>query len=294
MIAAARGASKYISFLTCAKNRLSIDSRVCGQEMNLKDIILEGMVYDILKAILIGSIATIGLDTIFSQVFNLIHTRRQHVLFVTWVGLILTFSFFEFGPHQIAPDLNARILQVITGHDDKTNSQYAIATITIINRGTMPTVLTNWRLSMEHNGVTYDAAFPIMPDTFAFHSPKTAETNVPTSVVFEKGDELRTKSLDPIEIGSLLSGILFAQFQNVDPSIFTQEVLYKVYFQDVTGREYLATFSSTAKQSASVAVVPGIKMTAMCPVDPTATINYIAWLRENCPTCLRERSVKYQ
>jgi hypothetical protein len=153
----------------------------------------------------------------------------------------------------------------------------------IVNKGSMPSILRNWQIAIEHGGVSYAGTLPPTANGFTINFPNaTPENEFPLSLTYDKSEEVKNKALQPIHVGSMLSGILFARFSNLDQSIFTQESIYKVTFQDVTGRQYVAIMAATAQRSPEV-IAPGVRVKAICPITPSERFDYKEWLEFNLP-----------
>ncbi len=148
--------------------------------------------------------------------------------FVLFLTLI-----YAVGTRGQEPELSASIQSVFVGNGQTDHDNIVAIALNVINTGTMQTIVKNWRVSIEANGQTYSAAFPLMPESFTFREIPSATPNQPTSVTLHSSDNLLEKSLSPIQVGAMSPGVLFVVFQNVDKSVFKAGVTYNVAFEDV-------------------------------------------------------------
>ena len=215
--------------------------------------------------LLVPLIMSTALGGMIRVAFGRLKERREQIAFgVGSFALFLTLI-YALGNRTQEPILAASIQSVFIGDGSTDHESIGAIALNVINTGTMQTIVKNWRVSVEANGQKYDAVFPIMPESFTFRNIPSVSPNQPTSITLHSSDNLLEKSLTPIQVGALLPGVLFIAFQNVDRSVFKTGVTYTVTFEDVFSRLYSTQVKSSAS-IANVALLPGVKMDAVCPM----------------------------
>jgi hypothetical protein len=199
--------------------------------------------------------------------FGKLKRRKEQIAFGVGSFVLFLTLVYALGSPTQRPELSASIHSVIVGSGTTDHDSIAAITLNVVNTGTMQTIVKNWQVYVEGNGQRYDAVFPIMPDNFVFNSIPAVSPNQPISITLHKSDSLLEKSLQPIQVGAMLPGILFVAFQNVDRSVFKAGVIYNVVFEDVFSRRYSTQITSNAS-IATIGLTPGVKMEAVCPVPP--------------------------
>src|SRR5713226_6601028 len=189
-------------------------------------------------------------------------TRKEQIAFGVASFVLFLTLIYAVGTRGQEPELSASIQSVFVGNGQTDHDNIVAIALNVINTGTMQTIVKNWRVSIEANGQTYSAAFPLMPESFTFREIPSATPNQPTSVTLHSSDNLLEKSLSPIQVGAMSPGVLFVVFQNVDKSVFKAGVTYNVAFEDVLSRQYATQIRSTASIG-TVGLLPGLKMDAI-------------------------------
>lgn len=217
--------------------------------------------------VLVPLIMSTALGGIIAVAFGRLKQRKEQLAFGVGSFVLFLALVYAVGTRPLAPALSGSIQTALSGNMPNDRDTIVIFTINVINAGTMQTIVKNWKVSAKANNRSYNAVFPTMPDNFIFNNIPQTVPNQPTSITFHKTDSILEKSLTPIQIGSILPGILFVAFQNVDPAIFRTGVDYTVTFEDVFSRLYSMEISSTGSFGA-VATSPGIKTEVTCPIPP--------------------------
>ncbi len=235
---------------------------------NFMQVLLEGTLYDLFKILLGAALMTSAVQLIFQRALHLVKERRE--IIALWIGGIVLFSalIYSLGTRPQQPFFEGAIQQAFSGSlPGSERDTITIIGLNIINSGTMQSIVKNWKVRATAGGSIYDAALVQMPPTFTFNNiPKTV-VNQPTSITFHSTDNIIEKATKPIEIGSMLAGILFVEFQNIDQSVFRGAVSYDVVFQDVLSREYTVSLKGTG-QIGAVTNMPGTQTEMACPVPP--------------------------
>jgi hypothetical protein len=235
---------------------------------NFIQVLLEGTIYDLFKSLFWAALMTGAVQLIFQRAFHLINERRE--IIALWIGGVVLFSalIYSLGARPQQPMFEAAIQQAFTGPlPGNARDTIAVVNLNIINAGTMQSIVKSWRVRATAGGSSYEGTFVQMPPTFTFNNiPKTV-LNQPTSITFHSEDNIVEKATKPIEIGSMLAGILFIEFSNVDQSVFRGPLAFDVMFQDVLSREYIVSLKGNG-QIGAVANMPGTHTEMACPVPP--------------------------
>lgn len=229
--------------------------------------ILDGITYDLAKR-LVWEVVMLGAANIFvAAVFKRLKQRRE--IFIYWVsGLVILTGLFQIiGSRPQEPDFKAGIagLQVggASGH-----SSIAVITMTIINAGTMQSIVKNWHIEATVAGTVYKPTFSSpMPEVVSFDTSGRGPS-VPNLVNYHvKQDDIVEKTIIPLQPGALVSGTLYVIFPNLDSSVFSQGGEFTVTFEDVFSKKYAATNKIVPKiEPGSIKVIPGLHTEAICPV----------------------------
>jgi hypothetical protein len=220
-----------------------------------------------LNYLLVPLIMSTALGGMIVVAFGRLKKRKEQIAFGVGSFILFLTLIYALGSRSQEPILTASIQSVFIGDGATDRENIGAIALNVVNTGTMQTIVKNWRVSVEANGHTYDAAFPIMPESFTFRNIPSTTPNQPTSITLHSSDNLLEKSLTPIQVGALLPGVLFVAFQNVDKSLFKTGVTYTVTFEDVFSRVYSTQIKSNASIG-NVGLVPGVKMDAVCPTPP--------------------------
>jgi hypothetical protein len=233
---------------------------------NIPQVLLEGTIYEICKALFWGAVMTGAIQLVVRQAFHLLKDRRE--IAALWVGGLILFSamVYSLGTRSQAPALVAGIQQSLIGASGPRDT-VAVLALNVINTGTMQTIVQSWRVQAFVDGERYDAVFPQMPATFTFKDIPRTTVNQAESITFHNVDNIVEKSVNPIQVGALLPGILFVVFQNVPVSTFRPGTMFRVTFYDVLSREYTSEVKLEAKLD-TVGTVPGLHSELACPLPP--------------------------
>jgi hypothetical protein len=217
----------------------------------------------LLNYILVPLIMTTALGAILKGVFNRLKEKKEIYIFSASSFVLFMALIYGVGTPSAKPQLDGAIQSVLAGNVGSDRDTVVAFQANIINTGTMQTIVKNWRVSVRANGHDYQAVFPQMPDSFTFNNIPNISPNQPTSITYHKSDSLLDKSLTPIQSGSMLTGILFAAFQNVDSSVFKAGAEYSIIYEDVFSRSYTMQISTNGSMSI-IGIAPGIKAEMAC------------------------------
>jgi len=220
-----------------------------------------------LNYLLVPLIMSTALGGMIVVAFGRLKERKEQIAFGVGSFVLFLTLIYAIGSRSQEPILTASIQSVFIGDGPTDHDNIGAIALNVVNTGTMQTIVKNWRVAVEANGQKYDAAFPLMPESFTFRNIPSATPNQPTSITLHSSDNLLEKSLAPIQVGALLPGVLFVTFQNVDKSLFKTGVTYTVTFEVVFSRQYSAQIKSNASIG-NVGLLPGVKMEAVCTIPP--------------------------
>jgi hypothetical protein len=221
----------------------------------------------LLNYLLVPLVMTTALGAILRGVFKRLKAKKELCIYGVASFVLFMALIYAVGTPAAKPELAGTIQQVITGNVGGDRDTIAVISANIINTGTMQTIVKNWRVSVRANGHDYQAAFPQMTDDFTFNNIPSISPNQPRSITFHKSDSLLEKSLTPVQSGSIVTGVIFAAFQNVDTSVFKAGADYTITYEDVFSRSYTMQISSSGSMGI-VGVAPGIKAEMVCPMPP--------------------------
>ena len=237
---------------------------------DLSQIVFEGALYDALKRLFWAFVMTGAVQIVLRYAFHRLQKGRE--IAALWVGGIVLFSalIYSLGTRPQEPHLIGNIEQALAGPSPSVGSRETVAALvlTVINTGTMQTIIKNWHVTATANNNTYDAAFGPMPSKFTFNNIPRTTVNQPQSITFYGQDNIVEKSLTPIQIGAMLPGVLFVVFQNVDDSVFRGGAIFTVTFEDVLSRKYSISIKSNG-QIGQLGITPGTHTEMACPVPPS-------------------------
>jgi hypothetical protein len=222
----------------------------------------------ILNYVLVPLVMTTALGGIARLAFHKLTQRKEQIAFGGFSFLIfLTLMIFAAGRAQ-EPKLAGAIQSAIVGRPNSDRTTFVVLSANIINSGTMQSIVKSWRVTAESNGRKYEGAFAPMPDTFTFNDLPSNGPTHPTAVTYHNTDNIVEKSLAPVQVGGLMTGILFIVFQNIDAAVFATGVDFIVTYEDVLSKPYSMQIKTNGSMGA-IAYLPGVKMDAKCPI-PTA------------------------
>jgi hypothetical protein len=223
----------------------------------------------LLNFILVPLIMMTAAGAIVRGAFDGLKRRREIIAFSVGSFVLFAALVYAVGSRPQTPQLSGTIQGVVAGNVPGGGERDTVAVITanVVNTGTMQTIIKNWRVTARSNGREYQATFPVMPDAVGFNNIPAVSPNQPSAIVYHKSDNLLEKSLTPIQIGSMVTGLLFVAFQNVDSSVFKAGVDYKVTYEDVFSRQYSLEIS-TSGTIGTIGIAPGIKAELSCPLPP--------------------------
>jgi hypothetical protein len=210
---------------------------------------------------------TTALGAILKGVFNRLKVRKEIYIYSASSFVLFMALVYAVGTPAAKPQLSGIIGSVVTGNAGTDRDTIVVIAANIINTGTMQTIVKNWRVSVRANGHEYQAVFPQMPDNLTFNNIPNISPNQPTSITYHKSDNVLEKSLTPIQSGSILTGLLFAVFQNVDSSVFKAGAEYTISYEDVFSRSYTMQIATTGSMNV-IGVTPGIKAEMVCQLPP--------------------------
>jgi hypothetical protein len=226
----------------------------------------EGLFYDGVKYILGPLIVTAAGTVILKFVFDKLKSFKEIAIFAGSFFVAAAMFFYVLGSTTPQPRLVGAMQSSITAAAASPTDTVAIIALSVINTGSMQTIIKNWQVEASINGTKYIAAFPQMPDKFEVNLPNLGEDS-PLSITYHKEDDLLVKSASPLQPGALVTGTLFVVFQHVDPVVFKDGADITATFQDVLSKQYAATIKTTARFD-KIGAVPGMHSELVCRVPP--------------------------
>jgi hypothetical protein len=220
----------------------------------------------LLNYVLVPIIMSTALGGIISVAFGRLKNRKEQIGFGIGSFVLFLTLVYSMGTSSPRPILSGSISSVVSGNSGERDT-VAVFSISIINTGNMQTIVKNWKVSARSNGRKYDAVFPEMPDNFIFNNIPPTTASQPTSITYHKTDSLLEKSLSPIQVGSILPGVLFVVFQNVDSAVFRAGIDYIVTYEDVFSRSYTMQVETTGSIG-TIGTMPGVKAEVTCRIPP--------------------------
>lgn len=221
----------------------------------------------LLNYLLVPLIMTTALGAILMGVFDRLKARKELLIYSLSSFVLFMALIYAVGTPAAKPQLSGAVQSVVAGNVGSDRDTIVVLAANIINTGTMQTIVKNWRVSVRANGHDYQGAFPQMPDAVTFNNIPSVAPNQPTAITYHKSDSLLEKSLTPIQSGSILTGLLFVAFQNVDSAVFKTGADYTISYEDVFSRSYSMQISSNGSV-AVLGVSPGIRAEMACPMPP--------------------------
>jgi hypothetical protein len=226
--------------------------------------VLENITASILLSyIIVPLIMMTSLGAILRIAFHQLNSRKEMIAFGFSSFVLFMALIYAVGTRPQSPALSGVVQSVVIGSGIPNQDAVTVLTANVINTGTMQTIVKNWRVTARVNGHDYQGSFPQMTDSFTFSGLPNVSPNQPTSITYHKADNLLDKSLVPIQVGSMLTGLLFVAFQHVDVAVFKTGVDYTVTYEDVFSRSYTMQIS-TSGVSSVIGVAPGIKAEMAC------------------------------
>jgi hypothetical protein len=238
---------------------------------NLGQLLFEGAVYDALKSIFLAAIMTGAAQLILRFVFNRVKARRE--ILALWLGGLVLFgaSVYAIGNRSQTPYFEGSIPQLLIGPAQGSDrDEVAVIALSILNTGTMQSIVKGWQVTAEIDGNTYNGMFVQMPENFTFRNIPRTTLAQPTSITFHSEDNIAEKALKPIEVGGMTTGILFVEFSNIDQTMFRGSVTITVSYQDVLSRSYSVTARTTG-QIGQVSALAGLHTEIACPMPTELT-----------------------
>jgi hypothetical protein len=236
--------------------------------MWLADSLAGGIAYDLFKylvgPLIVSLLATAVLRTAFHKL------KQWRELFVFWGGtfLLCMILFFFMGSRPQQPNFEGGIQQAFSGGlPGSDRDTIAVIALNIINTGNMQSIVKNWKIQATANGNTYEGVFVQMPPSFTFNNIPRTTVNQPNSITFHSEDNIIERALKPIEVGAMLTGILFVEFENVDQSVFRSGVTFDVSYEDVLSRSYAVSIKGNG-QFGQVGSIAGLHTEMACPIPP--------------------------
>ena len=184
------------------------------------------------------------------------------VLFVLFLSVSL-FASSLVEDLRPSPHLSAKIAWVAFGgkvsttaipngpnSDDNQNSKILLA-IQVKNRGSYPTIASNWSLDVFSNGHQYKGVPVVLPKVISI-------TTHGRSMQYTGQDALYEKTLSPILPGSMVTGLLMFDLGDVNmDSINSSLPKFEVSFSDVNDVQYSTAYQSTGNEGPPV-FLPGL------------------------------------
>src|ERR1700683_4209500 len=129
---------------------------------------------------------------------------------------------------------------------------FAIVFASIHNVGS-PTSIENWHLAaVMADGSQTDATLAVLPPSMDFNM-SNATFSIPNT------DALYDKTMTPIPSGAIIRGVLFFVFENVHRATIEEPgTLFRLSFEDVTGRSRSADFVWTGLNNGQMGYIPGL------------------------------------
>lgn len=228
--------------------------------------LVENVVYDVVKNWLFIFIALAASNALLAVVFQKIKTKKE---IIAWwgCGFVLMLAVMQLlGTKSQEPNLGGNIQQIQAGGINNDQDTVAIITVNIMNAGNMQSIIKNWNVEAEVNGNKYSGTFTVMPDTFFFSEPRSSDPSNPTKIIYKKEDDILDKSINPIQSGGSMPGILFVVFPRIPPETFKYGAKFIVSYEDILSKKYTLEISSTAQTTPNVMATPGLHTGAVCPV----------------------------
>ncbi|MGB7100422.1 MAG: hypothetical protein WBD95_16875 [Xanthobacteraceae bacterium] len=232
------------------------------------DAVLGGIVYDVLKYVVGPLIVSALATSVLRLAFHKLTQFRELIVFGVGAFLMCVIVFFFIGTRPQQPTFEGAIQQAFSGPPlGSDRDVIAVIGLNIINTGAMQSIVKNWKVKAKIGDTTYDAALVQMPATFTFNNIPRTTLNQPTSVTFHSEDLIVDRTIRPIEIGGMATGILFVEFQNVDANMFRGAVTFEVSYQDVLSREYTISLKGNG-QMGTVSAMAGSHTEMACLLPP--------------------------
>ncbi|HTV37195.1 MAG TPA: hypothetical protein VMF12_12260 [Xanthobacteraceae bacterium] len=237
----------------------------------LLDSILGGAAYDVFRYLVGPLIVSLLGTAVLRYSFHKLKEKRELLTFFGGTFLVCAVLFFFLGSRVQAPDLEGSIPQLLIGPVKGSDRDVvAVVAVSILNTGTMQSIVKSWQVKADIDGNTYPGMFVQMPENFTFDNIPRTTLAQPTSITFHSEDNMAEKALKPIEVGAMTNGILFVEFSNVDPAMFRGVVTITVSYQDALSHQYSVSAKSTG-QIQQVSALAGLHSELACPMPTELT-----------------------
>jgi hypothetical protein len=233
--------------------------------MTLGDIVntaVDGVTYDTLKYVAAPLVFTLAGTVVVKYAFKKLSEWKEIIVFSSSVFVALFITFVLLGNRPQQPQLTGAIQSVITGAINDNKDSVMVISMNVMNIGSMQSIVKNWSISASVNGSSFQGSFPMMPKTFSFTNANSTAGN-PSSITFHNEDSLLDKGINAIQQGSMLPGILFVVFTNVDASVFKFGADITVNYEDAFSKKYSASIK-TSPQVGNIGMMPGLHSDLVC------------------------------
>jgi len=229
-------------------------------------VIIDGIQYDFTKYIVGPLIVTAAGSIILKRVFHKLQDRKEQVHF--WIAsfVALCTLFYFIGSTIQKPVLVGSIQTAQTGNAPNVHGTLAVISMSVINTGTMQSIVRNWKVEAKIGSNTYAATFPLIKVPVVFSDPRNKTGNPTVGIMYHPEDNILNK-LEPVQPGGVLTGVIFAQFENLDKDVFMQGADITVTFEDVYSNKYAAAVKTTP-EAKPVGIAPGAHTDLVCRAPP--------------------------
>ncbi|MGC1862593.1 MAG: hypothetical protein WA733_16130 [Methylocystis sp.] len=235
---------------------------------HLYQTILDGITYDIIKIVFAPMLITAAATFLMKTVFHKLSTSKEMIYFAGTFFVLVFLVADVFGVRNQQPNLSGGIQQIMVGGIRDNKDSIVIITVTIMNSGSMQSIVKNWNIEATINGNSYQGAvISPAPKSFTFTSTNSS-VDMPTGITFHGEDDVIEKALKPVQPGGLATGVLFVDFKDLDPAVFKVGADFKVSYEDVFSKKYILTMRTAAK-SGPISSVPGTHSDLVCPIPPS-------------------------
>jgi hypothetical protein len=158
--------------------------------MDLPHIIFEGLVYDFVKFVFGPLLVTAGATFILRRIFRKLEGWKDILYFAGTVFVLLVFIFAIFVPKTEGPKLAGGIHNLISGGFNNGRDTIAVMTVTVMNAGSMQTIVKGWDVEVTLAGKQYQGSLLVpAPKEFKFTLPDS-EPNAPTAITNHGEDSI--------------------------------------------------------------------------------------------------------
>lgn len=205
-------------------------------------------------------------NILISRVWGRIKNLKEIAIFWACAFLLLVSAVTVLGSKPQEPNLIGGISAGLSGGTQGSHDTVAVLSMSIINTGSMQTIVKQWGVTAELNGTTYQGSIVTQPHDLTFDTSGHGEKN-PTSVIHRAQDNILEKSLTPIQSGALVAGDLFVVFSDAAPEIFRLGAVVTVTYEDVFSKHYAVASKMGGKIAISLPQ-PGLHTEMVCPAPP--------------------------